>query len=123
MFVSGNFTSAALGPRFHEVLRAIDSDPRAHLRAFEQLFLTRRGSRLAMNDMHHDSFQLRVCGARPPEARAAARQLLTRMASLARAHTSEMAEAADEASSVEIGRQQRELVARRNVLARVARAA
>jgi DNA-binding SARP family transcriptional activator len=123
MFVSGNFTSAALGPRFHEVLRAIDSDPRAHLRAFEQLFLTRRASRLALTDLHLDSFLLRMSRALPQEARTAARQLLTRMASLARAQTSEMAEAADEASSVEIGRQQRELVARRNVLARVARAA
>jgi hypothetical protein len=34
-----------------------------------------------------------------------------------------MAETADEASSVEIGRRQRELVARRNVLSQVARTA
>ena len=123
MYVGGNFTSAALGPRFNAVLDAIDADPRAHLVAFEQLFLAQRPSRLALTDLHLDSFLLRISRQLPQEARAAARRLLARMASLARAQASELAEAADEASSAEIGRQQRELVARRNVLARVAGAA
>ncbi len=123
MFVGGNFTSAALGLRFNEVLRAIDADPRAHLSAFEQLYLGPRPSRLALTDLHLDSFLLRICRQLPREAGAVSRQLLARMASLARAQEQEMAEAADEALSTELGRQQRELVARREVLAQIARAA
>jgi len=121
MFVGGNFTSAALGPRFQEVLNAIDADPRAHLRAFGQLFLDRPANRLALTDLHLDSFLLRMSRHLPDETRAAARKLLGRMASLSRAQSREMAEAADEVSSVEIGRQQRELIARRDVLAQIAR--
>lgn len=123
MVVGGNFSSAALGPRYDAVVRAIEADPRAHLQAFQQLFIARRASRLALTDLHLDSFLQMISRQLPEEARAAARQLLGRMASLARAQEQEMAEATDEASSGEIGRQQRELVARRNVLARVARAA
>jgi hypothetical protein len=122
MFVGGNFSPAALGPRYQHVLDAIDADPAAHLAAFRQLFLAQAPSRLALTDLHLDSFLRHMSRPLPEEARAAARQLLGRMASLARAQAQEAAEA-DETSSVEIGRQQRELVARRDVLARVARAA
>jgi len=122
MFVGGNFSSAALGPQYQQVLDAIDADPRAHLAAFQQLFLAKSPSRRALTDLHLDSFLLHMNRHLPQEARAAARRLLGRMASLARAQEQEAAEA-DESSSVEIGRQQRELVARREVLARVARAA
>ncbi|NIJ18684.1 DNA-binding SARP family transcriptional activator [Sphingomonas naasensis] len=123
MVVGGNFSSAALGPRYDAVVRAIAADPRAHLQAFQQLYVARPASRLALTDLHLDSFLQMISRQLPQEARAVARQLLGRMASLARAQEQEMAEAADEAASGELGRQQRELVARREVLAQIARAA
>jgi hypothetical protein len=46
MFVGGNFSRAALGPRYQQVLDAIDADPRAHLAAFDQLFLAHPATRL-----------------------------------------------------------------------------
>jgi enoyl-CoA hydratase/carnithine racemase len=123
LFVGGNFSRAALGPRYQQILDAIDADPRAHLAAFDQLFLARPASRLDLTDRHLDSFVARMARHLPQEAREVARRLLARMASLARAQAREMTEAADESSTVEIDRQQRELVARREVLARVARQA
>ncbi|MEG3089113.1 hypothetical protein [Sphingomonas sp. PB4P5] len=122
MFVGGNFSRAALGPRYQQILDAIDADPRAHLAAFDQMFLSRPANRLQLTDLHLDSFVARMNRHLPQEARAVARRLLARMASLARAQSHEMTEA-DESASVELGRQQRELVARRDVLAQVARAA
>jgi enoyl-CoA hydratase/carnithine racemase len=123
MFVGGNFSRAALGPRYQQVLDAIDADPRAHLAAFDQLFLAHPATRLDLTDRHLDSFVARMARHLPQEAREVARRLLARMASLARAQAREMAEAADESSTGEIDRQQRQLVARRDVLARVARPA
>lgn len=122
MFVGGNFSRAALGPRYQQILDAIDADPRAHLAAFDQMFLSHPATRLQLTDLHLDSFVARMNRHLPQEAREIARRLLARMASLARAQSHEMTEA-DESASVELGRQQRELVARREVLAQVARAA
>lgn len=119
MFVGGNFSKGSLGPLYDQVLGAIDANPKAHMQAFRALFLDKPASRLALTDYHLDTFLLRMAKKLPQDAKAASQTLLTRMAALARQQSSEMAEADSEGSAVELGRQQRELAARRDLLARI----
>lgn len=116
LIVGGNFTIDALGPVYTDTLAAIDADPMAHFRAFERLYLSRKTSRSTLTELFLPAFLALIKPHIPNEARRAARALLTRSDALAQTQEAELAEADDEASAGEIGRQRRQLEARRSAL-------
>lgn len=120
LVVGGNFTIDALGPLFNETLAAIAADPAAHFRAFERLYLARRPGRRTLTELHLPAFVAIIARHLPLPARQAARALLARSTSLARAQEAELAETTDESAAQEIARQRRQLEARRDALGRIA---
>lgn len=120
LVVGGNFTIDALGPLHTETLAAIAADPAGHFRAFERLYLAQRPGRRILTELHLPAFVAIIARHLPEQARQAARALLARSTSLARAQEAELAETTDESAAQEIARQRRQLEARRDALGRIA---